>query len=61
MVGTMRSMPIITTCTRGSVDDMRPLPSLVTRQMVPFSTTPKLAPVIPMSARRNSSRSLSRA
>ena len=49
------------TCTRGKVVDMRPLPSLVTRQTVPFSTTPKFAPVIPMSARRNSSRSFSRA
>ena len=38
---------------------MRPLPSLVTSTTVPVSATAKLAPVIPMSAWRNFSRSAS--
>ena len=54
MVWTSFSIPMSATCTRGIVVTMRPLPSLVTRQIVPVLTTPKLAPVMPMSARRNS-------
>ena len=54
-------MPIIATWMRGNVVTIRPLPSFVTRQMDPVSATPKFAPVIPMSARRNSSRSRRRA
>ncbi len=40
---------------------MRPLPSLVTSTIVPVSATAKLAPLIPMSAARNFSRSCPRA
>jgi hypothetical protein len=46
---------------RGSEVTMRPLPSLVTSTTVPVSATAKLAPVIPMSAWRNFSRSALRA
>ena len=55
--GTTFSTPITATCTRGSEVTMRPLPSLVTSTTVPVSATAKLAPVIPMSASRNFSRS----
>ena len=55
------SMPITATWRRGSVVTMRPLPSLVTRTTVPVSATAKLAPVMPMSAWRNFSRSSARA
>ena len=54
-------MPIRTTCTRGRVVTRRALPSLLTSTMAPESTTPKLAPVMPMSADRKASRSLARA
>ena len=49
-------MPMSATCTRGSVVVSRPLPSFVTRQMLPVSATPKLPPLMPMSALRNSGR-----
>ena len=48
-------------CTRGSVVQKRPLPSLVTSTSVPVSAAAKFTPVMPMSARRNSPRSRSRA
>ena len=48
-------------CTGGSEVTIRPLPSLVTRQMVPVSATAKLPPVMPTSAERNTSRSRRRA
>ena len=60
-VGTTFSIPMITTYTRGSDDDMRPLPSLVTMQIVPVSAMAKLQPLMPMSAPRNSRRSRVRA
>ncbi len=46
---------------RGSELTSRPLPSFVTRQIVPVSQTPKLAPVMPTSAVRKTSRSWRRA
>ncbi len=55
------SMPMTATWIRGSVVTMRPLPSFVTRTTVPVSATAKLAPVMPMSAWRNFSRSRTRA
>ena len=57
MEGMTFSMPMTATWIRGSEVTMRPLPSLVTRTTVPVSATAKLAPVIPMSAWRNFSRS----
>ena len=50
-----------TTCVRGRVVTMRPLPSLVTSTTEPVAATPKLAPEMPMSAAKNLSRSVSRA
>src|SRR5206468_2361039 len=47
--------------TRGSEVTMRPLPSLVTRTMLPVSAIAKFAPVMPRSAWRNFSRSSPRA
>ena len=47
------SIPITTTCTGGTLVTSRALPSLVTVQIVPVSATPKLAPVMPMSAFKN--------
>ena len=41
---------MIATWIRGSDVDRRPLPSLVQMQMLPVSATPKLTPVMPMSA-----------
>ena len=54
-------MPIIATWTRGSCVDRRPLPSLVQMQTLPVSATPKLTPVMPMSASRKALRSTRRA
>ena len=51
------SMPAMATCTRGMDVHMRPLPSLVTSTTVPVSATMKFAPVMPMSAVMNFSRS----
>jgi hypothetical protein len=45
-------MPVMTTCTLGSVVTMRPLPSLVTSAAVPVSAIRKLAPEMPISARQ---------
>ena len=50
------SIPITTTCTGGMLVTSLALPSLVTVQIVPVSATPKLAPVMPMSAVKNFSR-----
>ena len=55
-VGTMRSMPMSATCTRGTVVVSRPLPSFVQMQRLPVSATPKLPPEIPMSALRKPAR-----
>ncbi len=52
---------MITTWIRGRVVTIRAFPSFVTRPIAPFSAIPKLAPEIPMSARRNFSRSSLRA
>ena len=46
-------MPIIATCIRGTEVHIRPLPSFVTKVMVPVSATAKLAPVMPISALAN--------
>ena len=54
-------MPIMATWMRGVVVVNRPLPSLVTRQMLPVSATPKLTPLIPISACKKSARSMRRA
>src|SRR5918995_382406 len=54
--GTSFSIPITTTCTGGTLVTSLALPSLVTVATVPVSATPKLAPVMPMSAVRNFSR-----
>ena len=61
MDGMTFSTPMSATWIRGSEVTIRPLPSLVTRTTVPVSATAKLAPVIPMSAWRNFSRSAFRA
>ena len=52
---------MITTWIRGRVVTIRAFPSFVTRPIAPFSAMAKLAPEIPMSARRNFSRSSLRA
>jgi hypothetical protein len=52
----MRSMPMSAMWIGGMVVTMRPLPSLVTRQMPPVSATPKLTPLMPISAVRKTSR-----
>ena len=54
-------MPISATCTLGRDVHILPLPSLVTSAIVPVSATPKLTPVMPMSASRNFWRSVRRA
>ena len=47
---TIRSMPMIATCTLGRDVHRRPLPSLVTSTSEPVSATAKFTPEIPMSA-----------
>ena len=54
-------MPSTATCTGGSAVTRRPLPSLVTSTIEPVSATAMLAPVMPTSAARNTSRSRPRA
>ena len=61
MLATIRSMPMIAMCTRGSPEHMRPLPSFSTRTRVPVSATPKFTPVMPTGARRKRSRRWARA
>ena len=46
MRGTIRSIPINVTCTRGKDVTMRPFPSFVTSAIEPVSATAKLHPVI---------------
>ena len=52
---------MIATWMRGSDVDRRPLPSLVQMQTLPVSATPKLTPLMPMSAWRKALRSTRRA
>ena len=59
--GTTFSIPVMATWMRGIEVHMRPLPSLVTSTSVPVSATMKFAPVMPMSAAMNFSRSWRRA
>ena len=55
------SMPTSATCTRGAVVQKRMFPSFSTNTTVPVSATRKLAPLMPMSALANFSRSAWRA
>ena len=52
---------MMTTWMRGRVVTMRALPSFVTSPIAPFSAMPKFAPLMPISAWRNSSRNTRRA
>ncbi len=54
-------MPIMATWMRGIVVDIRAFPSLVTRVRVPVLATPKLTPLMPISASKNFSRRVRRA